>query len=143
MTTNKPPMRLWTRFENVCPTFNTDEEAYLNKVLYKNNVLKHKANSTPLTKQQKYAYLSKRVGNRIHECAPKAPEGLSPDLVALYSRQSSVSYYPKTKRIMHVAGTNWPNGMNTGRLPSACESIRIAQGLQEEDDRTFVSIGDN
>ena len=121
--TTKPTMRLWTRYENVCPVL-TPEQAYANKILYKNNILKHKSNSTPLTKKQKYAYLSKRVGNRIHNCSPQTngeiTVGMSPNLVLLYSRNSDASYYPRVKRTMHVASTNWPNGANSGVYPSAC-----------------------
>jgi len=121
-----PPMRLWSRYENVCPVL-TPEEAYINKVLYKNNILKHKANSTPLTKKQKYSYLSKRVGNRVHNCVPSLnsaiTSGMSPNLVLLYSKKSQLSYYPRVKRTMNVASTNWPNGANTGVYPHSCRKL--------------------
>ena len=124
--TSIPPMRLWERYENVCPTLNP-QESYANKILYKTNILKHKSNSTPLTRKQKYAYLSKRVGNRIHNCAPKPTGeivvGMSPNLVLLYSRNTDSSYYPRAKRIMNVAGTNWPNGSNIGTLPHSCKRL--------------------
>jgi hypothetical protein len=138
-----PQMRLWTRYENVCPKL-TPEQAYANKILYKNNILKHKSNSTPLTKKQKYAYLSKRVGNRIHNCPPKPSGeitvGMSPNLVVLYSGNTTASYYPRIKRTMHVAGTNWPNGANIATLPHACRALYVARGQADRtDDSEFVS----
>lgn len=127
-----PLMRMWTRFENECPEL-TPEQAYTNKILYKNNILKYKENSTPLTKKQKYAYLSKRVGNRIHNCVPnptgEITVGMSPNLVLLYSRNSDASYYPRVKRTMNVTGTNWPNGANIGTLSHSCRALYVARGL--------------
>lgn len=142
MSINMPQMRLWTRYQNVCPEL-TPEQAYTNKILYKNNILKHKSNSTPLTKKQKYAYLSKRVGNRIHNCDPRSSGeitvGMSPNLVVLYSGNTTASYYPRIKRTMHVAGTNWPNGANIGTLPHACRALYVARGqieAESDDDET-------
>lgn len=126
MSISTPPMRLWERYENVCPVL-TPEQHYTNKVLYKYNVLKHKHNSTRLTKNQNFANLSKRVGNKIYNCAPKPSGkitvGMSPQLVLLYSKNTNTSYFPRTKRIMHVAGTNWPNGANIGTLPHSCKKL--------------------
>lgn len=139
-STNMPPMRLWSRFENVCPEL-TPEQAYANKILYKNNILKHKENSAPLTRKQKYAYLSKRVGNRILNCAPKPTGeitvGMSPNLVLLYSKNSNASYYPRIKRVMHVSGTNWPNGANIGTLPHSCRALYVARGQAERTDEQY------
>jgi|UniRef100_A0A6C0IKQ0 hypothetical protein len=136
MSITMPQMRLWSRYENVCPNL-TPEQAYTNKILYKNNILKHKSNSTPLTKKQNYANLSKRVGNRIQKCSPKPSGeitvGMSPDLVILYSRKSDSSYYPRTKRTMHVAGTNWPNGSKITTLPHSCRALYVAKELTERE----------
>jgi hypothetical protein len=116
-------MRLWERYETVCPVF-TPEEAYINKILYKNNILKHKANSTSLTKQQKYAYLSNNSGNKNYNCSPRIRQqitlGMSPNLVLLNSKNTNTSYYPKIKRTMHVASTNWPHGANSGTYIAQC-----------------------
>jgi len=129
MSINIPQMRLWARYENECPEL-TPEQAYTKKILYKNNILKHKSNSALLTKKQKYAYFSKRVGNRLYNCNPKPSGeitvGMSPDLVVLYSKNTDYSYYPRIKRTMHVAATNWPNGANIATLPHACRSLYAA-----------------
>jgi hypothetical protein len=119
-------MRLWERYETVCPVL-TPEEAYANKILYKNNILKYKANSTSLTKQQKYAYLSNNVGNKNQNCTSQIrgqiTVGMSPNLVLLNSKNINSSYYPKIKRTMHVASTNWPHGANSGTYIAKCNNL--------------------
>lgn len=128
MPFNSLPMRLWTRYQLDCPDITT-EEAFKRKQEYKANILKHRHNSEPLTQSQRYTYHAKRISNR---------------LICSFGTQDS--YYPRTKRVMTVASTNWPNGNNGGRLPSACvqqEALNIARTAGETNeniDDEFVTI---
>lgn len=120
-------MRLWSRYENNYPIL-TPVEKYTKQILYKNNILKHKSNELHMTKKQKYSYYSIQNTRRVINCPPKPEQEITletPRNMVIYLSKNTNSYYPSVKRTMHVAGTNWPNGANSGVYPSACQPPQV------------------
>lgn len=104
------PPRVWSRVQNQC-TYTVDssynstyvplinktlpppEAIFLDKQLYKGNILQYKANSSRLTKKQKYSQLSK---------------GFGPSRTKVFATQSITYSNPNTTSLKRINSVNIP-----------------------------------
>jgi hypothetical protein len=105
------PPRVWSRVQNQCTYITPDssynatyiplinktlpptEAIYLDKQLYKGNILQYKANSSRLTKNQKYAQISK---------------GFGAGRTKVFATQSATYTNPNTTSLQRVNSVNIP-----------------------------------
>ena len=116
MSYNPVPPRVWSRVQNPCTYVDSDnsynnvyvpiinktislgESDYLKKLLYKGNILQHKANSSRLTKKQQYTQIAK---------------GLGPARRKVFATQSQTYTNPNTAGFLRVnyETYNYPNNL--------------------------------
>ena len=105
------PERVWSRVQNTCTftvpgsnystayipltkqTVSQAQADYEEKLLYKGNILQYKANSSCLTKNQKYSKLAK---------------GLGPNRTKVFATQSETYTNPNTTGLLRVNYTTFP-----------------------------------
>lgn len=105
------PERVWSRVQDKCTftvpgstytsayipltkkTVSQEEANYTEKLLYKGNILQYKANSSCLTKNQRYSKLAK---------------GLGPNRTKVFATQSDTYTNPNTTELLRVNYTTFP-----------------------------------
>jgi hypothetical protein len=119
---NPVPPRVWSRVQNQCTYVDSSNNAdyqsvfipvtaipstqqpmslaeanYQEKLLYKGNILQHKANSSRLTKKQKYTQLAKGFGpNRTKVFATQTQTYTNPNTTGMQRVNSTTYTFPNT-----------------------------------------------
>ena len=96
---NPKPTRAWSRVENACPnvsnTVNVNGVPVSSQMLRKGNVLQYKANSSNLTKNQRYTQIAKGMWtNRTKSFATQSQTYSNPNTTSLLRVGATTIVYP-------------------------------------------------